>query len=411
MDAPARVLFVKERMAWPRASGHDVHTFGMMRGLAGLGHSVAMATIAASPAEALAGSEASATYCYEDGFPAAEERQHYPLRLSKFQEKFRNYWGVEADPIAWVAACAADFRADAVVVSGLNVLPYLGALPTQTVKVWYAADEWLWHHGSQISLLQPGTWKEAKPGFIKWLYERAYRSLVDRVWVVTPPDARAFRWLVQPQAVDIMPNGIDADWYQPGDEPVTPRTCTFWGRLDFGPNIQALEWFCDKIWPRVRQHVPEARFEIYGFQPGPEIERLTALPGVTLTANLPDLRPTIRRAGVVVLPFVSGGGIKNKLLEAAALGMPIVATPRVREGLVGSPPFPMTWSVRQWVEELTRLWSQAELRLQQGQANRDWVVTHHTWGAAARVASAGLTQSLQSRTPTPAGNPTVVGTE
>ena len=153
-----RLLFVKERMAWPRSSGHDVHTYHLMREMAAQGHAVALAAMAPVPPEAVADGGFEAEYCFDERTPPVPSESDYPIALSKVQEKFRGYWGVDPPRIRWVAAAAADFRADAVVVSGLNVLPYLGALPADTKKVWYAADEWVWHHLSQVRPLRKSTW-------------------------------------------------------------------------------------------------------------------------------------------------------------------------------------------------------------------------------------------------------------
>ena len=402
MTDPARVLFVKERMDWPRARGHDVHTYGMMRALARRGHPVALATVAPAPPEAVAGAGLAAQYCFADGAPPPPAPDEAPLRLGKWQEKFRDYWGVDAARVRWVAGAAAGFRADAVVVSGLTVLPYLGALPPATAKVWYAADEWVWHHLSQVRVFRRGTWGEIKPAVVKGLYERAYRSLVDRVWVVTPADARAFRWVAGPQAVDVVPNGVDADYYRPADEDQVPNSCVFWGRLDFGPNVQAVEWFCRRVWPRVRRAVPDARFHIYGFQPTPAVRALGGKDGVEVTPDLPDIRTAVRRHPVVVLPFVSGGGIKNKVLEAAAMGMPVVCSRRVLVGLTGTPPFGGTGGPGAWAARLTALWRDRAGRQELGAAARDWVVRHHTWDAAAATAARGLAETLAARPPAPA---------
>lgn len=394
---PLRVLFVKERMGWPRSSGHDVHTFFLMQALARQGHAVAFAAMAAIPPEATADGGLAAEYCFvEHQLPTAD----FPLRLSPRQEKFRNYWGIDAEKVQWVGAAAADFRADAVVVSGLNVLPYLGALPDHTVKAWYAADEWVWHHWSQVRPFRRATWADAKLGLVKGLYERAYRSLLDRVWVVSPADAAAFRWFAGIRQTDVLPNGVDADHYRPGDEDQHPDSCVFWGRLDFGPNVQALEWFCGKVWPLVRERVPHARFRVFGFQPTPAVQTLVGRDGIELTPDLPDLRAAVRSHQVAVMPFVSGGGIKNKLLEAAAMGLPTLCSKRAFTGLIGNPPQPTAGSPRDWAEQLIHLWKTAAARQVAGRAAREWVTRHHTWDAAAATAAAGL-RAVRRPTPAP----------
>jgi polysaccharide biosynthesis protein PslH len=383
---PRRWLFVKERFAWPRASGHDVHTFYMMKGLSELGHSISVLTLAETPEAALAGLPVDKSYSL-DQFNLPFE--NVPIQLSKSQAKFASYWGVSDARIRQVGAAAADCQADVVVVSGLNVLPYLGAVQNAK-RVWYAADEWVWHHLSMIKTFSPSTWSEFKPALVKCLYERAYRKLLDRVWVVSNADARAFRWLIGVNQLDVIPNGVDAEHYAPGDEVPVPKSCVFWGRLDFGPNIQALEWFCQKVWPKVLQQVPDAKFNVFGFQPTAAVEALTKQPGITLTANLPDIRSAVRSSEAVVLPFISGGGIKNKLLEAAAMGLPIICSQRAFHGLNGKPPLLVAEHPTQWVNALVGLWQNPTKRIEVGQAARDWVQTHHTWAAAAQKACEGL---------------------
>jgi glycosyltransferase involved in cell wall biosynthesis len=127
--------------------------------------------------------------------------------------------------------------------------------------------------------------------------------------------------------------------------------------------------------------------------PTPAVTELAGKDGIELTADLPDIRPAVRSNQVAVLPFVSGGGIKNKLLEAAAMGLPILCTPRVLDGLAGTPPFTATASPSDWADRLTALWKDGAARRKQGEAARAWVVGHHTWAAAARIAARGLAES------------------
>ncbi len=177
-----RLLFVKDSLAWPRSSGHDVHTFHMMRALAALGHRLGLLTATPPPPEAVAGLQLD----WAGTFPPAGEPPRGPAsQLGRFQEKFRNYWGVDANRVAAVGAAADEWDADAVVVVGLPVLPYLGAVRGRA-RVWYAADEWFWHHASQVKLRDRRTWGELKQALVKGLYERAYRSALDRVWVAEP---------------------------------------------------------------------------------------------------------------------------------------------------------------------------------------------------------------------------------
>ena len=382
-----RFLFIKETLAWPRTAGHDVHGFHMMLALERLGHEVALLTAVRPSAEALQGLELV--------FHETLDRLA-PPDLTWLQGRLLSYWGVEAARLAGVRQDALAWGADGVVAGGLNALPYLVDV-SGPQRVWYAADEAAWHHLSQLRLSRPSTWGQLSKATINGLYERAFRCCVDRVWVVSATERRAMRWLAGMRNVDVVANGVDDDHFRPRDVPQRPHSCVFWGRLDFGPNLQALTWFCDQVWPALLRRAPDARFTIYGRCPTDAVRALAQGAGIELVPDLPDLRGAVAGHQVVVLPFLSGGGIKNKLLEAAALGKAIVCTPRACSGLrsEGALPLSVVRTARDWVESVSRLWERPTEREQLGAAARQWVQTHHTWEAAARAALAGLTSAGQ----------------
>ena len=384
-----RLLFVKQSLVWPRSSGHDVHTYYMMKALRSLGHAVGLATVEEPTAAALDGLNLDRVFRV---YKEQADPNGAILSDSSLQKRFRSFWGVSEGQILGVRRAADEFRASAVIVSGLDALPYFPALSGVT-RVWYAADEWMLHHLTQIQLRRGHVIGPLRAAAVKGLYERAYRKVVDRVWVVSEGDRRAMRWGAGMARVDVLPNGVDGEFFQPGDEAPEARTAVFWGRLDFGPNIQALEWFCRRVWPLVRQHVPDARFIIIGFQPTPAVRELAAGDGISLEADLLDLRARARRCALAVLPFVSGAGIKNKLLEAAALGLPIACTRVATRGLRGTPPLTVASRPEELARAIVALWSNEPRRRQLGAEARRWVLEHHTWQATAREAAAGLAAS------------------
>jgi polysaccharide biosynthesis protein PslH len=391
-----KLLFVKHTLGWPRASGHDVHTFEMIKACAELGHEVGLATVAETTPEAVGG----VSLALQTRLTAMNGSATNDLPYSRLQERFRSYWGVDRPLVASLRAERVSFRPDAVVVVGLEALPFLAAVE-DAVRVWYAADEWVLHHLTLIQALAPSTWSHMKTAAVKGLYERAYSPLVDRAWVVSTEERRAMRWLAGVRNVDVVPNGVDGSHYRPGSADERPFSAVFWGRLDFAPNVQALQWFCRQVWPLVRRQVPQACLTIIGFRPVAAVQALAAEPGVAVKADLPDLRPEVSRQAVVVLPFVSGGGIKNKLLEAAAMAKPIVCSRRATSGLkrVEESSLILVDTPEDWVTALVELWSDAERRDQAGRAARNWVLARHTWTASATEALRGISESLARRGP------------
>jgi glycosyltransferase involved in cell wall biosynthesis len=312
------------------------------------------------------------------------------------QERFRSYWGISSAVVESVAERAAHFDADAVVGVGLDVLPYLGGVRGR-VRIWYAADEWVLHHLSQFRVTERRTYGELRTAFIKGMYERAFAPIIDRAWVVSPTEQRAMRRYAGIRNVDVLPNGVDAEYFAPTAAIAAPTSAVFWGRLDFGPNLQALEWFCERVWPRVRERVPSARLTVVGFNAVPEVRARGGRDGIELRTDVPDIRPLVAESEIAILPMISGGGIKNKLLEAAALGKAIICTTTACGGLRATPPAIIVDGERDWVEALVSLWQQHGERLRLERAARAWIVEHHTWEAAAREALAGLQASVAER--------------
>jgi glycosyltransferase involved in cell wall biosynthesis len=173
----------------------------------------------------------------------------------------------------------------------------------------------------------------------------------------------------------------------------------FWGRLDFEPNTEALAWFFTHVWNDVLREVPDARFTIIGYDPTAGVRKLAELPGVTLLPNVQDLRATVCQHALVALPIVSGGGIKNKLLEGAAMGRPIICTPRAAMDLRvgGQLPFLKVRQPSEWVKGLVLLWNDEPRRHALGRAAREWVSEYHSWATPARNALEAFRQSLVAR--------------
>jgi glycosyltransferase involved in cell wall biosynthesis len=388
-----RLLFVKPSLVWPRTSGHDVYCYFMMRELAKLGATVSLAT--ADPLDPKAVEDVALEATFE---LSSDEDETTGLSLSGLRERFRSFWGINRSHIASVQDLVSRTRPDVVIAFGLPALPYLAGVKGP-VRVWAMADEWVYHHLSQLHVFDRSSWHHAHSAVIKGLYERAYRGLVDRAWAVSDTDRRAAHWFAGIRHVDLLPNGVDTDFYRPMPEPVTPDTAVFWGRLDFEPNIDALVWFCREVWPDVLRAIPTAKFTIIGYNPTPVVEDLAKLPRVELMPNVDDLRAEVCRHAVVALPMVSGGGIKNKLLEGAAMARPIVCTPRARMDLRsrGTLPVVVAQTAEEWVTSLASIWRDEQRRRDLGADARRWVAEFYSWETPARNAIAGFEESMRTR--------------
>lgn len=153
---------------------------------------------------------------------------------------------------------------------------------------------------------------------------RAMREL-DAVIPISDADAADFRYLGVTARMHVVPCGVALD---DGDRAEGEAgTVGFIGSLDFLPNQDAVRWLLDELWPRVSAEAPVARLVIAGSSPPEWLrQRAAATRGVELMPNVADATAFVRSTRIIVAPLFAGGGMRIKVLEAMALGKPIVAT-------------------------------------------------------------------------------------
>ena len=386
-----RLLFAARSLGYPRTLGHEIHGYNMMRALAGLGHHIGLVTLEEPGPRAIEGLRLD----WRGALAKAPASTRPVPPLSRLQASYASYFGVAEEHMQALALAAHLFEADAVIGIGPDIPPYLAA--TSAVRIWYVGDEWVSHYSSLVNARQPSTWKHLKAAAVWGLYERAFAPMLDGIWVVSDREARLMRRWAATDRVAAMPNGVDADYFVPMGLPERPRSAVFWGRLDFAPNLQALRWFVREVWPELRSRHPDAEFRIIGFAPGDEVRAIARAPGISLSPNLADVRALVSESAVAVMPFNSGGGIKNKLLEAASMGKAVVCSPFACHGLRGDPAVVVaTFTGAAWVDAISQLWNDVAYRERIGSQARDWVMREHSWTRTAEDALRALRPSIHA---------------
>jgi len=157
-------------------------------------------------------------------------------------------------------------------------------------------------------------------------------------WVnvtVSAADRDSFLTRIPRGRFEVVPNGVDVDYFHPGSDPAgNGAGLVFVGGMSWHPNRDAMRWFIEAVWPRVRRLVPQARLEVVGSHPAPEVRRAQARGlGVHATGLVEDIRPYVREAALVVCPLRIGGGTRLKILDAWAMGKAVISTTVGCEGL------------------------------------------------------------------------------
>jgi sugar transferase (PEP-CTERM/EpsH1 system associated) len=178
---------------------------------------------------------------------------------------------------------------------------------------------------------------------LSWVYRREADRLLafeaslalefDATLLVTPAEKALFAARA-PQSVarvHVVANGVDTERFSPHVRLASPFAAdeiaiVFTGAMDYWPNADAARWFVSEVLPGVLRRHPSARFYVVGMNPTPSVRGLAQHPGVAVTGRVPDTRPYLQHASVVVAPLRIARGVQNKILEAMAMARPVVAT-------------------------------------------------------------------------------------
>jgi sugar transferase (PEP-CTERM/EpsH1 system associated) len=278
---------------------------------------------------------------------------------------------------------AGEVTFDAAVASSSGVaqflrVPVLRGVPTVVDLVDVDSQKWFDYSAASRP---PWSWLYRLEGRRLRELERSIAGAAQAVTLVSEAEADLFRGVAPAAEVHAVTNGVDLDYFRP-QIAVTEGGCVFTGALDYRPNVDAACWFCTEVWPEVRRRHPDARLSLVGRRPGREILRLGGVPGVEVVGQVPDVRPYLAVAAVAVVPLRIARGLQNKVLEAMAMGRPVVASPQALGGF-GAPscvPAVKARSIPEWVSSVSRLLRDSGLRRELGAAGRRYAEAHHDWG-------------------------------
>jgi sugar transferase (PEP-CTERM/EpsH1 system associated) len=189
---------------------------------------------------------------------------------------------------------------------------------------------------------------------MRWVHDREWHKVAglerriaeecDLTTFVSEAEAGMFRTIMPDLADKVrgVSSGVDFRYFDPaaGHAKVYDTsipTFVFTGTMNYPPNVDAVTWFASDSLPAIQQRHAGAQFFIVGANPAPEVQALTERPGVHVTGRVPDVRPYLAHATAAVAPMRIARGIQNKVLEAMAMGRPVIVTPGALEGIEAEP--------------------------------------------------------------------------
>lgn len=339
------LLFLTQRLPYPPNKGEKIRQYQILRHLAA-SFTIDLGCLIDDPAD-IQYIDAVKELCREVYTPVIDRRLASLTCLSglltgePLSVTFFHHAGLQR----WVRETVCRVRPKVIFVISSNMAPYALALARTGVRVvdlvdvdsekWRAyADTACWplrviyrREWRKVSALERQIVRECDHALFASDAEAAVMSRQ------TPDYAR---WIIG------LSNGVDYMFFDPaacygspfeGDQP----TFVFTGTMDYPPNIDAVRWFAYDILPLIRKTLPEARFCVVGNHPAPAVLHLREIEGVTVTGWVADVRPYLAHAVVAVAPMRIARGIQNKVLEAMAMGRPVVVTEGALEGIEAEP--------------------------------------------------------------------------
>jgi sugar transferase (PEP-CTERM/EpsH1 system associated) len=375
------ILFVCHRLPFPPNRGGKIRPFNMIRHLQSH-HRVTVASLAETRQELDDGAGLS-DYCSE----LIVELMPKPVRwIRAWKGLFTNYpssvayfWSPELH--RRIHGALLKTRFDVIFVHCAFMAQYvLDAVAAAKILDFGDLDSAKWADYSRSKSF-PFTLGYKLEAAKMRSYEKRVAGHFDQCTVTTRGELEEFEKLGLILPRTIIPNGVDSQYFRSNSPRGDPNVIVFVGRMDYFPNIDGMLYFTKDIFPVVRRSVPDVQLRIVGSNPSRAVRDLASMPGVTVTGHVPDVRPHLDTATLAVAPLRLARGTQNKILEAMAMNMPVVATSVAAKGIDASPGRHLAVgdSPGEFAAKLIELLRNPDLREQLSMAGRRQVENAHAW--------------------------------
>lgn len=199
-----------------------------------------------------------------------------------------------------------------------------------------------------------------------------------------PQDVPIWRRYLPHMHIEVIPNGVDTEYFAPAAAESEEPTLVFTGSMSSSANANAVLYFYRELFPLIKRRVPQVKLYVVGQGPPPSILELGKDPRVVVTGFVPDVRPYLGKAWVAVVPTTVGMGCSNKILEAMAMGKSLVTTSVQADGLslTAGVHAAIADSPEAFAEQVVALLRDKRRRRAMGRAARALMEEHYTWTAA-----------------------------
>ncbi|MFB2974892.1 glycosyltransferase family 4 protein [Microseira sp. BLCC-F43] len=298
----------------------------------------------------------------------------------------------------------AKFQPNLVVVEELWLYHYFNTIKRYGCPMIYDAHNVELSGARDISISEPNKIDRLMLNKVESI-ERDFVSKADQIWVCSKEDNRLLQQLYHnTPPIHVVPNGLDIAYYDGvrlGNSELepTPWSILFTASFQYEPNAAAAQILIDQIYPRLRQNFPNCRLMLVGVKPTRYMrEAAKQDPGIVVTGRVPDVRPYLAAASVVVVPLLQGGGSRLKILEAFASHRPVVSTTKGAEGLKvrDGEHLLIADKVDEIVAAVQQLWSEPSLGKKLADSAYELVWAEYSWKVSGQRVEQAVQQLLMT---------------
>lgn len=277
-----------------------------------------------------------------------------------------------------------DYLASMIQLTGLN-----GDLKTPVMIFQHNVESQIWkrHSETDASALKRAVFRRQWRLTQNWEHKCADR--VAGQVTVSEDDTKFFReQLAMKNILGAVPTGVDTEFFSPSEKQKTPQSLVFLGAMDWMPNIDAVTWFAQEIFPAVRQKHRRAHLTIVGRNPAERVKQLASLrEQISVTGTVDDVRPFLHEAEAMIVPLRVGGGTRIKIYEGMATGIPVVSTTIGAEGLSvrHCETILLADSAADFSKAICDLFENNELRKRIGEKGLEMVRCYCSWDSITQV--------------------------
>lgn len=335
-----RVLVLAHLLPWPLEGGGQIKSYHLLRQLA-QDYSLTLLALIRKPEEAN-NIEPLREFC-TGGVEAIPIRR---TKLSNAQAAARapftgeSFIAARDNTPAFHAAVARELATGTYAALHVDHLQMAQFVPAKTLGVKVILDE----HNVEYRIPQrlaetaknplwrlyaQGEWRRLRE------FERQALQRADLTLAVSDEDRETLKDLLGTNkgTIDTLPIGVDTEYFSPASRKQDSKNLVSIGTMYWPPNIDAMRWFCSEILPKIKAGEPHTTLTIVGARPTDEVLALAENPAVTVTGSVPDVRPYGEDCGAFIVPLRSGSGMRVKILNALAMGLPTVSTTVGAEGI------------------------------------------------------------------------------